>query len=188
MKFDVGPRQAEFGVFNNRAEKHGQEKVKALDLPFKIAITMKELDVIVPLQTGKFSEMMYDKKKNLQTFVLSPLAVNRKPENIEVEIYDIEARANAKPLTLKECKIKDPVLTFEEKGIVFLSGKIQVSAVEVKDVERIIEGVENKARKMQFWATQPELPMGQEEEEEDDETSAGENDRDEGKGSNASLN
>lgn len=181
MKFDVGPRQAEFGVFNNRAEKHGQDKVKALDLPFKIGVTMKELDVIIPLQNGKFSEMIFDKKKNLQTFVLSPLVVNRKPENISVEIYDIEARANAKPLVLKECKIKDPVLTFEDKGTVYLSGKIQVSNVAVKDVERIIEGVENKTRKMQFWANSPELPLDQQDDEKgkDPETDPSENDKDE---------
>jgi hypothetical protein len=98
MKFDVGPREAAFGTFNNRSENHGDEKKKAIDLPFEIGVTMRELDIIVPMQSGKISEVLYDKKKNLQTFVLSPMYVNRKPEHITIEIHDIEARANAKPL------------------------------------------------------------------------------------------
>lgn len=186
MKFDVGPREAEFGIYNNRAENHGKEKVKALDLPFTICVTLKELDQIAPCQTGKLSELLYDGKKNLQTFCLSPMAINRKPENISVEIFDIEARANAKPLRFEGCKIKDPVIHLAEKAKdTYMTGKLQISDIDPDDVIRIIENVEGKKRKMQFWMVAPSLPLTEAEQQEeegkgkDKGTAEGENDQDE---------
>ena len=158
MKFDVGPRNAEFGIFNNRAEKHGAEKVKAMDLPVRIQITLKELDVLVPMQVGKLSTFLYNgKAKNLTTHVLSPMHLHRKPENITVEILDKEVEE--KMLVLNDCKIKDPVLTFEEKGVVYMSFKVQVSDIDVKDLERVVTGVENKTKRFQCWSNQPELAL-----------------------------
>ena len=178
MKFDIGPRNAEFGTFNNRAENHGDDKVKAIDLPVKIAITLKELDTIVPLQTGKFSATIYDKKKNLQTFVLSPMYIARKPEKITIEIADHETDEK-KLLVIKETRIKDPAITFEDKGVMYLTFKVQMSKISLKDLERIIEGVENKTRKFQCWAEAPELPFGTEDGEEPvDGKGDGENDQD----------
>jgi hypothetical protein len=160
MKFDLGPRNAEFGTFNNRAEKHGDERVKAIDLPVKMAITLKELDVLVPMQEGKLSTIMYaGKKKNLTTHVLSPMFLNRKPENISIEITDKEVENKA--LTINECSVKDPKLTFEEGGNIYVEFKVQISKISIADLDRIILGVENKTKKFQCWANEPELAFNE---------------------------
>ena len=181
MKFNLGPRNAEFGTFNNRAENHGDAKVKAIDLPVKIAITQRELDMIIPLQTGKFSETIYDKKKNLQTFVLSPMYVNRKPEKIAIQIWDHETD-DKKILVIKDTKIKDPTISFEDKAVMYLTFKVQVSNISLKDLDRIIENCENKTRKFKCIAEAPELPFGEDEGEDEEgvevATEGGENDKD----------
>jgi hypothetical protein len=180
MKFNLGPRNAEFGTFNNRAENHGDAKVKAIDLPVKIAITMKELDMIVPLQTGKFSEVIYDKKKNLQTFVLSPMYVSRKPEKIAIQIWDHETD-DKKVLVVKDTKVKDPTIVFEDKGVMYLTFKVQISSVSTKDLDRIIDNIENKTRKFKCIAEAPELPFGEDDGEDgegsDEATEGAENDK-----------
>jgi hypothetical protein len=167
VKFDLSKRATEFGGFNNRWEKNGPEqKTKAIDLPFRVQVKPKELDMIVPAQGVKLSTFLFGsdlRKPQLQCPLLSPLPVQRKPEHIALTIYD-DGVDKRKKLTFTDCKVKDPTLEFEDATI-FLSGKFQLHPGP--HLQRINDNVENKTLQMECEATQPEL--FDEQQDEDDE-------------------
>lgn len=159
MKFKLGKRLAEFGKFNNRLESHGAEKVKAIDLPVSVAINTRDLDMLVPCQGVKFSDAIYEKrgkKHYLRTFVLSPLPVHRKPENLDVTIWDQELDEKKK-IDFAGAKLKDPKVTFEDEGVMRLEFTLQLSKVSTDTLSRIVDNVEAKTRHIQIDAKQSEL-------------------------------
>lgn len=170
MKFDLSMRAAEFGGFNNRWERNGPEqKTKAIDLPFRVQVKPRELDMLVPAQGTKLSTFLFGsnlRKPQLQCPLLSPLPVRRKPEHIALTIYD-DGIDKRKKLTFTDCKVKDPTLEFEDTTI-FLVGKFQIHPGP--HLQRINDNIENKTLQMECEATQPELFDN---EDEDDEGSEG---------------
>lgn len=88
MKFKVSRRLGHFLHLNVRNERHGDEKVPAADIKIEFPGTKRDLDMLLPLQDGKMSDVLYDDKGNLMTPYLSPLKVFRKPENVTMRIWD----------------------------------------------------------------------------------------------------
>lgn len=173
MKFDIGPREAAFGTFNNRAEFNGDDRVKAIDLPVTTGLSMKELDMVIPTQGQKASEFLFDAKGNPLTFVLWPLKVNRKPENVSAEIAYGEGRK--KKFTIGECRVKDPTIELDDKNRPQLKFKLQISNVSTKDLDTIVDNIENGTCRIKLRSKAPELPL---EPEEGTGAAAGENDKD----------
>lgn len=98
MKFVFSRRLAKIGVLNTRNEKHGKEKkVPAGDITIRFPLKIEELDTVVITNPDmpKFSEVMFDEKGNLLTNMISPLKINRKPENLYVVIFDKELPGGA---------------------------------------------------------------------------------------------
>lgn len=157
MKFDFAKRIAEFGVFNNRRENHGEEKVKAIDLPMRFQVTPKELDMLVPCQGVRFSEFIYGanlKKPKLQTYLLSPMGVVRKPEHVTMIIHDndVDKRRSMK---FEDVTIKGLQLEFEEDGVIFCSCKAQIHPGDL--FTRVSDNVEAQSRQFSCEASQLEL-------------------------------
>lgn len=158
MQFDFQKRQAEFGVWNNRRENEGQEKakVKAIDLPIRIQIKPRELDMLVPTNGIALSMFLFGddlRKPELQTHLLSPMPVYRKPEHVKISIYD-DGVDKRKVLTFDDCKVKDPKIEFDQDAI-FLNFKAQIHPG--KHLQRINDNVESQTRFFECKATQPEL-------------------------------
>lgn len=157
MKFDLKKRATEFGGFNNRWERNGPEqKVKGIDLPFKVKLKPTELDMIAPAQGIPLSTFLFGadlRKPQLQCPLLSPMAIQRKPEHIALTIFDDEIDKRKK-ITFTDCKVKDPTLEFDEDSI-FLVGKFQLHPGP--HLQRINDNIENKTLQMECKATQPEL-------------------------------
>lgn len=158
MKFDFKKRQCEFGVFNNRRENEGQEKLKrkAIDLPFRFQIKPKELDMVAPTNGVPLSQFLFGedlRKPELQTHLLSPMKVQRKPEHIDLQIFDdVDKR---KVMRFKDTKIKDPTVEIEQDGTIYLTGKFQIHPDGLLD--RISDTVEAQTVQFECKATQPEL-------------------------------
>jgi hypothetical protein len=158
MLFDIKRRQAEFGVFHNRRENEGEKKAvtKAIDLPVKIQLKAKELDMLVPTNGIPISQFLFGadlRKPELQTHLLSPICVYRKPEHVEVAIFD-DGVDKRKVMRFKDCKIKDPYIEFDQTSI-FLSFKVQMHPGNL--LQRISDNVESQKRDFECKATQPEL-------------------------------
>lgn len=159
MKFDFSKRAGEFGGFNNRWEKDGPEKQsKAIDLPVRFPVKAKELDMLCPTQDLTLSEFLFGddlRKPALQCHLLSPLKVHRHPEHITLTIYD-DGIDKRKKLTFTECKVKDPVIEFDQDtSAIFLDCKFQFRPDA--QLQRINDNVENKTLQFECKASQPEL-------------------------------
>lgn len=166
--FNLKRRPAEFGVWNNRRENEGDRKaaVKAIDLPIKVQIKPKELDMLCPTNGVPLSQFLFGddlRKPELQTHLLSPLWVYRNPEHIEIAIYD-DGVDKRKVLRFKDCKIKDPHIEYDQTAI-FLVFKAQIHPDG--QLQRINDNVEAQTRDFECKATQPELFDDPEDEEDD---------------------
>lgn len=173
MKFDFNRRQCEFGVFNNRRENHGDSRVKVIDLPAKFPIKVKELDMVCPTQGIPLSKFLYgenSRKPALQTHLLSPMKVHRRPEHLTLTIYD-NPSDKRKAMSFKEVRVKDPVLEFDDQGQIYVTCKFQFEPGV--SFERINDNVEDRVVEFECRADQPELfdqdEEGGEEDEEYDE-------------------
>ena len=164
MKFRFRRRQGKFGVWNNRMEHHGpEEKVKAIDLPVRHSIRPAELDMLVPAQGVPLSTFLFGENKRkpeLQTPVLFPLKVYRKPEHVLLTIYD--GNGKGKGLVFDDVKVKDPVITIDLDENMEISYKLQLHPN--KHLQRISDNVEEHVCEFEVEAQQEEL-FGQPEEE-----------------------
>jgi len=157
MKFDFTRRQAEFGTFNNRRERHGEEKVKAIDLPISHPIKPKELDMVCPANGVALSKFLFGdnlRKPILQTHLLSPLYVYRKPEHVSLTIYDTPTDKR-RGMTFKDVKIKDPKIVIDENGNPSIEYKAQFEPGE--HLQRLSDRVECQILEFECFAEQPEL-------------------------------
>lgn len=162
MKYNFKLRPAEFGGFNNRWENMGSggEKRKAIDLPVRVKLRPRELDVLAPMgsrESVKLSEFMYGpdpKKPQLQTTLLSPMKIFRHPENIKAIIYDNELDKR-RSMTFEDCSVKDPSVEYEDDGP-YLSFKLQIHPTW-EQFQRVAENVEMKTRNFECYAMKPEL-------------------------------
>jgi len=167
MKFRFKRRQGKFRTFNNRNENEGPEKkVKAIDLPVRHPIRPLELDMLVPSQGVPLSTFLFGENKRkpeLQTPLLFPLSVYRKPEGVLFTIWDQGPKK--KPLTFDNVKVKDPVITIDLDENMEISYKLQFHPGS--HLQRISDSVEEKVCEFEVEAQQEEL-FGQAEEEDED--------------------
>jgi hypothetical protein len=165
-KFKFRKRQGQFEAFNNRLERHGpEERVKAIDLPVRHGITPRELDMLVPAQGVPLSQFLFGdnlRKPELQTPVLFPLKVYRKPEHILFTVYDGKGK---KGLTFDDVKVKDPVVTIDLDENMQISYKLQFHPGH--HLQRISDSVEGRICEFEVEAQQEEL-FGQASEEDED--------------------
>jgi hypothetical protein len=158
MLFDLKRRPAQFGVWNNRREAEGDKKaaVKAIDLPVKVQLKAKEIDMLCPTNGVPLSQFLFGddlRKPELQTHLLSPLPIYRRPEHVDIAIFD-DGVDKRKVLRFKDCKIKDPRLEFDQTSI-FLTFKAQIHPDG--QLQRINDNVEAQTRDFECRAAQPEL-------------------------------
>lgn len=157
MKFTFDRRACEFGGFNNRWEKNGPDvKVKAIDLPFKLPIKPKELDMLCPANGIKLSKFLFGenlRKPELQTNVLPHLKLARKPQ-IKGTIFD-SPTDKRKQLQLSDCTVKEPTVEIEQDGGLFLVGKLQFHPGN--QLQRINDNVENHTLDFECQESAPEL-------------------------------
>lgn len=158
MKFTFGKRLVAFGVFNNRREKNGpDETAKAIDLPFRLPLKPREVDMLVPSNGVPLSQFLWGanlRKPELQTNVLPHIKVARKPEHLEVTIYDNQADKR-KCLKFEEVKCKDPTIEIEQDGAAVLVGKLQIHPNT--HLQRIADKVEDQTLECEIKSTAPEL-------------------------------
>ena len=90
MNFKFGKRKAQFGKpnFNYKNEKAKNERQRWLTVPIEHKVTLKEVDMIVPLNKGKISDVLYDKDGNRNTHALTEMPVDRSPETLAVAFFD----------------------------------------------------------------------------------------------------
>lgn len=89
MNFKFSKRKAQFGKPNfNYKDKKKDERLRWLTVPISHKISLNELDMIIPLNKGKISEMLYDKDGHRNTHVLPVIHVDRSPETISVSLFD----------------------------------------------------------------------------------------------------
>lgn len=90
MNFKFGKRKAQFGKpnFNYKNEKAKNERLRWLTVPIEHKVTLKEVDMIVPLNKGKVSDFLYDKDGNRNTHALTEMPVDRSPETLAVSFFD----------------------------------------------------------------------------------------------------
>lgn len=160
MKFDIKRRKAEFGVFRNRREKDTDDKeadkLKAIDLPVRVQIKPKELDMLVPTQGVALSEFLFGddlRKPTLQCPLLFPIKVFRKPEHLKIQIFDDEIDKR-KVMTFTDCRLEKPEIEYVD-GNLFLSFKIEIHPGN--QLQRISDNVESQIRDFECKALQPEL-------------------------------
>lgn len=160
MRFDFKKRPAEFGVFKNRREKDtGDEepgKLKAIDLPVRLQLKPKELDMLVPTQGVPLSQFLFGddmRKPALQTTLLSPMKVYRAPEHLKISIYD-DRVDKRKVMTFPDCRVENPHLEFDETKV-YLCFKVEIHPGN--QLQRISDNVEGQVCDFECKATQPEL-------------------------------
>lgn len=157
MKWKFKKRKGQFGTFNNRNENHGpDDKVKAIDLPVRHPITPRELDMLVPVEEGgvPLSQFLFGsdlRKPHLQTFVLFPIKVYRKPEHVKLTIFD----KGSKGIAFDEVKVKDPVVSIDLDDKMEIAYKLQFHPGH--HLQRISDSIEEKVCEFQCEATQEEL-------------------------------
>lgn len=161
MRFNFSTRVCQFGTFNNRNEFDGPEaRVKAIDLPMTFSVRHNELDMLIPAEDDggpAFSEFLF-REKHLRAFVLSPLKIYRKPEDIHLTIiYGTSgARAKEYELEFKDVTIKDPVLNISiEDGKMTLTCKAQIHPG--RHLQAIVDNVEMQACRFKCKSVQEEL-------------------------------
>ena len=176
MKFDFKKRPAEFGVFKNRREKDtGTDepgKLKAIDLPVRLQIKPKELDMLVPTNGVPLSQFLFGedlRKPALQTPLLSPMKVFRAPEHLKISIYD-DTVDKRKVLTFADCRVENPHLEFDETKV-FLCFKVEIHPGN--QLQRVSDNVEGQIREFECKAMEPELFDNYED---DDEPQGGQSD------------
>lgn len=160
MKFDLKRRAAEFAVYKNRREKETDQtdsrELKAIDLPVRVQLKPKELDMLVPTNGIPLSQFLFGddlRKPELQVLLLSPLKIYRKPEHLRITIYD-DTVDRRKLMTFNDCRVENPYIEFDE-NTVFLNFKVEIHPGQ--HLQRISDNVEGQVRDFECKAMQPEL-------------------------------
>lgn len=161
MKFNFSVRKCQFGTFNNRNEFDGPEdRVKAIDLPMTFSVRRNELDMLVPVDddTGPlFSDLLFS-EKHVRVFVIAPLKIYRKPEDVHLTIMYGTDGPKAKEYTLefKDVTIKDPVLHVSiEDGTLSLTCKAQIHPGRY--LQAIVDNVETQVCRFKCRSVKEEL-------------------------------
>lgn len=110
MNFKFPKRKAQFGKPNfNYKNLANKERLRWMIVPIEHKVTLKEVDMIVPLNRGKLSEVLYDKDGNRNTHVLTEMPVDRTPETLMASFFDTP---DATPIEIENGKATNVKLLF----------------------------------------------------------------------------
>lgn len=153
MNFKFPKRKAQFGKpnFNYKNQKEKNERLRWMTIPIEHKVTLKEADMIVPLNKGKISDALYDKDGNRNTHVLTEIAVDRNPETMEASFYDTP---DATPIVIENGKATNiKLLLGDTKNEISIKYKLKLDLPTDRDKrsrlincmgEEIHLGVKNK--------------------------------------------
>lgn len=167
MKFKVSKREGKFIHGNFRNEKKGKtELVPATDLKVTYNGTKRDLDILLPNEVAKMSEVIYDEGGHLLMPFLNPLPVHRNPEGVKCQIWDQATRSNA-PIVFTDCVIKSPItVVFKDKRNLIITLSIQLHDDPDTDTARL-RRIVGKELMFSLEAQQEEI-FNQEPDEDDD--------------------
>lgn len=154
-KFKITARAADIGKLNIRPEHHGDKIEPAMDIPVKVRGTKRDLDMLIPVQDGKFSEMAYTLDGACLVPHISPLHVNRKPDNLKVTIWDSPTKKTQK-LEFSEAKVKNIVVELGAKHKLEIMFTLQVNIDTERDAARLVRCM-GESREIEITATQDDL-------------------------------
>jgi hypothetical protein len=126
MNFKFPKRKAQFGKpnFNYKNQKEKNERLRWMTVPIEHKVTLKEVDMIVPLNKGKLSDVLYDKDGNRNTHVLTELPVDRDPETLLASFYDTP---DATPIEIENGKATNIKLLFgDTKNEIVIKYKLKL--------------------------------------------------------------
>lgn len=176
MRFRLRERNGQFGKLNTRPELAGsdpEDSTTAVDLPVRWKGAKREFDMLVPAMDGaKASAFYWNEHKALNYPHIARLTLDRKPENLEVTIYD-QATARAKPLIFKGVTGKNIVVLSEDKYAIEVNMMLQLHPDEDTELPRLAR-LMNRTRKFEIIATQDELLPGEDDDEEEEDGGQGE--------------
>lgn len=169
MNFKFGKRKAQFGKPNfNYKDKTKAERLRWLTAPITHKISLKELDMIVPLNKGKISEVLYDKEGHRNTHVLPVIHVDRAPESIAVQFFD---RPDAAGIEIEGGKITNiTILAGETKTEISIKYKVKFDLPSDRDLRSRLINCMGEEIQISLKNTQQEAFA--EDEPEDDEAQA----------------
>lgn len=180
MQFTFSRRSWEFGVFRNRIENPGSDKKhKAIDLPFRMALKPRDLDMLIPAQGVRFSEFLLGsnlRKPALQTSVLPKVLIARTP-TILLTIFDSPADKR-KHMSFEDVLVKSLYIEVESDGSLWLHGLVKILPAK-NDLQRINDKVEDQTLECECKESQPELEF--------EETAAADDDQGDGTEGQADL-
>lgn len=164
MKLKITKREASFTThINVRTEGSGDGRKTATDIAVSFVGTKRDIDNIVPMITGKFSDIMYDKAGQFLSPHLSPLKLHRKPEGLTILIYDQGVK---KPLKFTKAAAKNIVVTFHQKRNCSVDMLLQVRP-DAGQIDRLTKLLTATAE-IEIEAEQEELFFDESEEGEED--------------------
>ncbi len=149
MRFELTRTTAMFGVYNARKEKNVGP---ACDIPFTVTVGADLLAMLIPAQQEELGEgaenvvpittedrlmaELYSEEGYVRRPAISPLHINRKPEGVKVEIWDLEG-PDADPLVLNPCRFTSLLAELQSPHQIVLTGKIQYSRHSDSELIRI---------------------------------------------------
>jgi hypothetical protein len=126
MNFKFPKRKAQFGKpnFNYKNQTEKNARLRWMTVPIEHKVTLKEVDMIVPLNKGKLSDVLYDKDGNRNTHVLTELPVDRDPETLLASFYDTP---DATPIEIENGKATNIKLLFgDTKNEIVIKYKLKL--------------------------------------------------------------
>jgi hypothetical protein len=110
MNYKFPKRKARFGKPNFNYKNVAQnERLRWMTVPIEHKVTLKEVDMVVPLVKGKLSDILYDKDGNRNSHVLTELPVDRDPETLVASFFDTP---DATPIEIENGKATNIKLLF----------------------------------------------------------------------------
>jgi hypothetical protein len=151
MNYKFGKRKAQFGKPNFNYKNVASERQRWMTVPIEHKVTLKEVDMIVPLNKGKLSEILYGKDGKRNSHVLTELPVDRTPETLLASFFDTP---DATPIEIENGKATNIKLLFgDTKDEITIKYKLKLDLPTDRDKrsrlincmgEEIHLGVKNK--------------------------------------------
>lgn len=124
MKLKISRREATFTThINVRTEGSGDGRKTASDIAVSFVGTKRDIDNLIPMLAGKFSDVLYDKSGQFLCPHLSPIKLHRKPEGLLIQIFD---QGTKKPLKFTKASAKNISVTLHPKKNCSVSMLLQV--------------------------------------------------------------
>lgn len=157
--FKFSRRVVQFGKLNGRSEFHGDENVPATDFRITFRGTKRDLDVLCPQQDGSNGwKAFYTDDGHLKMPYLVPLAIQRKPEHLLIQVYDQNTARKTPPLVFADAKAKGIVVIMRPKFELEITMLLQVLVDPDAQAGRLYQCMGNE-RELELAAQQDEMDL-----------------------------